>query len=134
MSNIVEIAVADGRFSTLVAALKATNLVETLSGKGPFTVFAPTDDAFALLPAGAVEALLADTPKLTRILTYHVIAGSAPAAVVAGAPAHTTVEGGEIKITHDNDRVLVNDATIVAADIEASNGYIHVIDHVLMPE
>lgn len=132
MSNIVETAVGAGTFTTLVAAVQAAGLVDTLSGPGPFTVFAPTDDAFAALPAGTVEALLADIPQLTKILTYHVVAGKVMAADVAGLTTAKTVEGGEL--TFDTSHgVKVNGANIVQADIEADNGVIHVVDAVILP-
>ncbi|MDX2162909.1 MAG: fasciclin domain-containing protein [bacterium] len=133
MPNIVETAVADGRFKTLVAAVQAAGLVETLSGEGPFTVFAPTDDAFAALPAGTVESLLNNIPELTKILTYHVVAAKAPASVVVSAPAHTTVQGGEIKVRSEDGKVFINDAQVIIADIETSNGIIHAIDKVILP-
>ena len=132
MSNIVETAVAAGSFNTLVAAVQAAGLAETLSGPGPFTVFAPTDDAFAKLPAGTVEALLADKAKLTSILTYHVVPGKVMAADVVGLTSATTVGGGELKIDASNG-VKINDATVVTPDVEADNGVIHVIDTVLIP-
>jgi len=132
MPNIVETAVAAGDFTTLVAAVEAAGLVDTLSGPGPFTVFAPTDAAFAKLPEGTVESLLADIPKLTAILTYHVVSGSVYAADLEGTPSATTVEGTDV--TFDtSDGVKVNDATVIKADIDASNGVIHCIDTVLMP-
>jgi uncharacterized surface protein with fasciclin (FAS1) repeats len=132
MPNIVETAVSAGDFTTLVAAVQAAGLVDTLSGPGPFTVFAPTDAAFAKLPAGTVESLLADVPKLTAILTYHVVPGSVHAADLSGTPSATTVQGTDV--TFDtSDGVKVNDATVTAADIETSNGVIHVIDTVLIP-
>ena len=132
MSNIVETAIAAGSFNTLVAAVQAAGLAETLSGPGPFTVFAPTDDAFAKLPAGTVESLLGDKEKLASILTYHVVAGKVMAADVAGLTSATTVQGGTLKIDTSNG-VKVNDANVVTADVEADNGVIHVIDTVLLP-
>ncbi len=132
MPNIVEVAVAAGSFKTLVAAVTAAGLGETLSGPGPFTVFAPTDEAFAKLPAGTVEGLLKDIPALTKILTYHVVSGKVMAAEAAKLTSATTVQGGEIKIDASHG-VKINDATVVTADIDASNGVIHVIDTVLMP-
>ena len=133
LGTIVEIAVGDGRFETLVAAVTAAGLVETLQGEGPFTVFAPTDDAFAALPAGTVEALLADIPRLSQILLYHVVAGNVTAADVAGLESAVTVQGDSVMITVDGGVVRINDAQVVIADIEASNGTIHVIDAVLIP-
>jgi uncharacterized surface protein with fasciclin (FAS1) repeats len=132
MPNIVEVAVAAGTFKTLVAAVTAAGLGDTLSGPGPFTVFAPSDDAFAKLPAGTVEGLLNDIPALTKILTYHVVSGKVMAADAAKLTTATTVQGGELKIDASHG-VKINDATVTGADIEASNGVIHVIDSVLMP-
>ncbi|MYC63815.1 MAG: fasciclin domain-containing protein [Caldilineaceae bacterium SB0661_bin_34] len=133
-ATIVEIAVSDGRFETLVAALQAADLVETLEGPGPFTVFAPTDDAFAKLPEGTVEALLEDIPALTAILLYHVVPGNVMAADVVALDSATTVQGGTVAISVEGDTVSINDAQVVIADIEAANGTIHVIDTVLIPE
>ena len=132
-STIVEIAVADGRFGTLVAALEAADLVEALSGDGPFTVFAPTDDAFAALPEGTVEGLLEDIPALTDILLYHVVTGDVKAADVVALESAETLQGGSLTITVEGDVVRINGAQVVIADIEASNGTIHVIDAVLLP-
>ncbi len=131
--TIVDIAVNDGRFTTLVTALQAADLVDTLSGEGPFTVFAPTDDAFAALPAGALEGLLADIPALTDVLTYHVVSGKVMASQVVGLDSADTVLGQPVNITVDGDTVMVNDAKVIITDIEASNGVIHVIDTVLLP-
>ena len=133
LGTIADVAVGDGRFGTLVAALQAADLVDTLQGAGPFTVFAPTDDAFAKLPAGTVEALLADIPALTEILLYHVVPGNVMAADVVTLDSADTVQGSEVSITVDGDTVMVNDAWVVITDIEASNGVIHVIDSVLLP-
>jgi uncharacterized surface protein with fasciclin (FAS1) repeats len=132
MPNIVETAVSAGTFKTLVQAVQAAALVETLSGQGPFTVFAPGDDAFAKLPAGTVDSLLRDIPKLKDILTYHVVAGKVMAADVAGLTSAKTVQGKELSID-TKDGVKVNEAKVVKADIEADNGVIHVIDTVLIP-
>ena len=132
MENIVEIAAGSDQFKTLVAAVKAAGLVETLQGAGPFTVFAPTDDAFAKLPAGTVEGLLQDLPKLKAVLTYHVVAGKVMAKDVAGVKSAKTVHGGEIRVD-TNHGVKINNASVTKADIEASNGVIHVIDTVLIP-
>ncbi len=132
-ADIVDTAVAAGSFKTLAAALQAAGLVETLKGEGPFTVFAPTDEAFARLPAGTVEALLADKEKLTAILTYHVVAGKVKAKQVVTLNEATTVQGGTVKIRVVNGQVLVNDAKVIATDVKASNGVIHVIDTVLIP-
>jgi uncharacterized surface protein with fasciclin (FAS1) repeats len=135
MKNIAQIAVESGSFNTLVAALKAAGLVETLQGAGPFTVFAPTDAAFEKLPEGTVTALLADREKLTAILTYHVIAGKVMAADIVSANGATpsTVNGSPLDIAVRGGRVYVNGTQVVTADIVASNGVIHVIDGVLLP-
>ena len=132
--TVVDIAVGNPDFSTLVAALKAAGLVETLSGKGPFTVFAPTNAAFAKLPAGTVESLLKpeNKAKLTAILTYHVVSGQVLAKDVVGLTSATTVQGSTVKIDASKG-VMLNDATVTATDIQGSNGVIHVIDTVLMP-
>lgn len=133
--NIVEIAAGAEDFSTLVAAVKAAGLVETLSGEGPFTVFAPTNAAFAALPEGTVESLLKpeNKAKLTKILTYHVVGAKVMAAdVKAGEVA--TVEGSKFTIKVADGKVMVDDANVVKTDIVASNGVIHVIDKVIMPE
>jgi uncharacterized surface protein with fasciclin (FAS1) repeats len=132
--NIVEIASASESFSTLVAALQAADLVDVLSGEGPFTVFAPTDDAFDKLPAGTVEALLEDKEQLTDILTYHVVSGKVMSADVVELDSATTVQGGTVEITVADGEVMINDAKVTSVDIEASNGVIHVIDTVLLPE
>ncbi len=131
--DIVDIAVADGRFTTLVAAVQAAGLVETLKGPGPFTVFAPTDDAFAKLPAGTVEGLLAEPEKLKDILLYHVVPGRVLAADVVNLTAADTALGQPITIKVDAGKVMINDATVIITDIEASNGVIHVIDTVILP-
>jgi uncharacterized surface protein with fasciclin (FAS1) repeats len=130
--DIVDTAVAAGSFKTLAAALQAAGLVDTLKGKGPFTVFAPTDEAFAKLPAGALDALLKDKAKLTAVLTYHVVPGKVMAADVAKMKEARTVQGGSLEIATAGG-VKVNDANVVKTDIEATNGVIHVIDAVLMP-
>ena len=131
--TIVEIAVAAGNFQTLVAAVQAAGLVETLSGPGPFTVFAPTDEAFAKLPEGTIEALLADTEKLGSILTYHVLPGKVMARDVVTLTKAATANGQDVQIKVRDGKVLINDATVTVPDIEASNGVIHVIDTVIMP-
>jgi uncharacterized surface protein with fasciclin (FAS1) repeats len=131
--TIVETAVAAGNFTTLVAAVEAAGLVETLSGEGPFTVFAPTDEAFAALPEGTVEGLLADPEALASILTYHVVPGAVMSGDLSDGMTATTVNGADITISIDGSTVMVNDATVTAADIEASNGVIHVIDSVILP-
>jgi uncharacterized surface protein with fasciclin (FAS1) repeats len=131
--DIVDTAVAAGQFTTLATALKAAGLIDTLKGPGPFTVFAPTDAAFAKLPAGTVEALLKDKARLTRILTYHVVAGKVMAADVVKLKEAKTLEGSMVSIDSSNG-VKVNGATVVKADIVASNGVIHVIDTVILPK
>ncbi len=133
--DIVDTAVAAGSFKTLAAALTAAGLVDTLKGPGPFTVFAPTDAAFAKLPAGTVETLLKPENKgqLTAILTYHVVPGKVPASAVSGKVTDAkTVNGATINVNGTNG-VKVNNATVVTADVMASNGVIHVIDTVLLP-
>ena len=134
--DIVDTAVAAGSFKTLAAALKAAGLVDTLKGEGPFTVFAPTDEAFAKLPAGTVDTLLKpeNKAKLTSILTYHVVPGTVMAADVMKMKTAKTVEGEPLKITTANGKVMIDKATVTKADIVASNGVIHVIDTVLMPK
>jgi uncharacterized surface protein with fasciclin (FAS1) repeats len=132
MADIVDTAVAAGSFSTLVKAVQAAGLVETLKGEGPFTVFAPTDEAFAKIPADTINAVLADKEKLTAILTYHVVAGKVMASDVVNLTSATTVQGGEIRISADNG-VRVNDANVIQTDIVCDNGVIHVIDSVIMP-
>lgn len=132
--NIVDVAVASGDFSTLVSALQAAGLVSTLQGDGPFTVFAPSDDAFASLPDGALDALLADPELLTRVLLYHVVPGRVLASEVVGLSSATTVNGADVTITAEGGTVMIDDATVIATDIEGTNGVIHVIDDVLFPE
>jgi uncharacterized surface protein with fasciclin (FAS1) repeats len=134
--DIVDTAVAAGSFKTLAAALKAAGLVDTLKGAGPFTVFAPTDEAFAKLPAGTVDTLLKpeNKAKLTSILTYHVVPGTVMAADVMKMKTAKTVEGESLKITTANGKVMIDKATVTKADVVASNGVIHVIDTVLMPK
>jgi transforming growth factor-beta-induced protein len=131
--SIAEIAVADGRFETLVAALGAAGLVETLTTGGPFTVMAPTDDAFAKLPEGTVEGLLADIPALTNILLYHVVAGEVYAETVVTLDSATTLNEQDFMIKVEDGNVFVNDAQVIITDIKASNGVIHVIDSVILP-
>lgn len=132
--DIVATAVAAGSFNTLAAALQAAGLVETLQGKGPFTVFAPTDAAFAKLPAGTVEALLKDKAKLTSILTYHVVAGNVKAADVVKLTSAKTVNGQSVSIKVVNGKVQIDGATVTTADVAASNGTIHIIDTVILPK
>jgi uncharacterized surface protein with fasciclin (FAS1) repeats len=131
--NIVEIAVAAGNFNTLVTAVQAAGLVEVLSGEGPFTVFAPTDEAFAKIPAADLQALLADREKLTAILTYHVVPGRVLASDVVGLETAATVNGKSVSITTNQDGVRIDGARVTATDIMASNGVIHVIDTVILP-
>ncbi|MBR0914361.1 MULTISPECIES: fasciclin domain-containing protein [Bradyrhizobium] len=133
--DIVDTAVGAGQFKTLAAALKAADLVATLKGPGPFTVFAPTDEAFAKLPAGTVENLLKpeNKAKLTAILTYHVVPGAVKAEQVTKLDQAKTVNGAMVKVTTKGGKVTINDATVVKADIPASNGMIHVIDKVILP-
>ncbi|MEP3330285.1 fasciclin domain-containing protein [Sedimentitalea sp.] len=133
--DIVDTAIGADDFNTLVAAVQAAGLVDTLKGEGPFTVFAPTDAAFAALPEGAVEMLLKPENKdqLVAILTYHVVAGKVMSGDLSDNMAATTVQGSDIMIDLDNG-VMVNDATVVSADIEADNGVIHIIDKVIMPK
>jgi len=135
MENIVEIASGNKDFSTLVAAVVAAGLVETLNGNGPFTVFAPTNEAFAKLPAGTVEELLKpeNKEKLVAILTYHVVAGKVMSKDLSNGQKAETVNGQEITVTIE-DGVKIDAATVTAADLEASNGVIHVIDSVIMPK
>ena len=130
--TIVGVASSTEGFSTLVAALKAADLVDTLNGEGPFTVFAPTDEAFAALPEGALDGLLADPQALANVLTLHVVAGKFEAADVAGLSEVTTVQGKVLDI-NTTDGVTVGGAKVIQADIAASNGVVHVIDRVLLP-
>lgn len=134
-SDIVDTAVAAGDFSTLAAALQAGDLVGTLKSDGPFTVFAPTDEAFAKLPEGTVDNLLKpeNRDKLVAILTYHVVPGEVTASEVVGLNSAATVNGQELAIRVDNGTVFVNDATVIATDVMASNGVIHVVDSVILP-
>lgn len=133
--NIVQIASTSGNFNTLVAAVKAAGLAETLQGNGPFTIFAPTDAAFAKLPAGTLEGLLADQEKLTAILTFHVVPGKVMAGdiVTSNGARPTTVNGLPLDVVVRDGVVYVNGARVITADIAASNGVIHVIDAVLIP-
>jgi uncharacterized surface protein with fasciclin (FAS1) repeats len=133
--DIVDTAVGAGSFTTLVAAVEAAGLVETLKSEGPFTVFAPTDDAFAALPEGTVESLLLpeNQDQLVAILTYHVVSGKVMSGDLTDGMTAATVQGGEVTIDLSNG-VMVDGATVVSADIEASNGVIHVIDQVILPQ
>jgi len=131
--DIVDTATAAGEFATLLKAVEAADLVQTLKGDGPYTVFAPTDAAFAKVPADTMENLLADKDSLVAVLTYHVVPGRVAAADVIELSSAKTLQGQSVRIV-SSDGVAINDAKVVAADIEASNGIIHVIDTVLMPE
>jgi uncharacterized surface protein with fasciclin (FAS1) repeats len=130
--DIVDTAVSAGNFNTLAKALTQAGLIETLKGKGPFTVFAPTDEAFAKLPAGTLDSLMQDKEKLTAVLTYHVVPGKVMAADVMKLTEAETVQGQRVKISTAGG-VMVNDARVVKTDILASNGVIHVIDKVILP-
>ena len=133
-ADIVDTAVAADDFNTLVTAVQAAGLVETLKGDGPFTVFAPTDAAFAALPEGALDSLLADKDQLAAVLTYHVVPGKVMAADIAGKSLNVaTVQGSEVAIDATGDAPTINGATIVTTDVEASNGVIHIIDAVILP-
>ncbi|HEX6106562.1 MAG TPA: fasciclin domain-containing protein [Gemmatimonadales bacterium] len=133
-ADLVQTAAAAGSFETLAKALEAAGLVETLKGEGPFTVFAPTDEAFAKLPAGALDSLLADREKLVQVLTYHVVPGRVGSSDVAELSSAATVNGKSLRIAAADGKVKVDDATVIQADVAASNGVIHVIDTVLLPE
>lgn len=133
-ADIVDTAVAAGKFKTLVTAVKEAGLVETLKGKGPFTVFAPTDEAFAKLPEGTLEALLKDQKKLAAILTYHVVPGKVLAADVVKLSEAKTVQGQQVTITVSGDKVMVDGAKVIKTDIHCTNGVIHVIDAVILPK
>ena len=132
---MVDIAIGSPDHTTLVAAVQAAGLVETLQGEGPFTVFAPTNAAFAALPAGTVEGLLKPEAKadLTAILTYHVVAGNVLASDLSDGQMVTTLNGAQLKVTIKDGTVMIGDATVVAADLTGSNGVVHVIDKVLLP-
>jgi len=134
--DIVDTAVAAGTFNTFASALQAAGLADTLKGKGPFTVFAPTDEAFSKLPAGTVESLLKpeNKDKLKAVLLYHVVSGDVTAAQVVKLSAAKTINGQDLKLTVNDGTVMVNDAKVVKADVFASNGVIHVIDTVLLPK
>ena len=132
-SDIVDTAVSDGRFTTLVAAVQAAGLVDVLKSDGPFTVFAPTDEAFAMLPAGTVESLLANPAALTDILLYHVVPGAVPAVDVVRLSSVQTAEGMSVSIMAGESGVMINSSNVLITDVMASNGIIHVIDAVLLP-
>lgn len=131
--DIVETAISADNFSTLVAAVKAADLVDALKGEGPFTVFAPSDEAFAKLPEGTLEALLADRKKLVEVLTYHVVEGDVSSEKVVSLDAAQTLNGQDVKISVKDSKVMINDAQVVVTDIKCSNGVIHVIDQVILP-
>lgn len=131
--DMVQTARKAGSFNTLLTALEAAGLTTTLEGAGPFTVFAPTDEAFAALPAGTLDALLADPAALAAILTYHVVEGEVPASQVVGLASATTINGADVAISVSGGNVMINDADVVATDVYATNGVIHVINKVLLP-
>lgn len=133
-NDIIETAVAAGSFNTLVTAVKAAGLVETLKGEGPFTVFAPTDEAFAKLPKGTVEALLGDKKKLSSILTYHVVDGFVNAETVVTLDKAETLNGQSVKIMVKDGKVMIDNALVTTTDIQCSNGVIHIIDSVILPQ
>jgi uncharacterized surface protein with fasciclin (FAS1) repeats len=133
-ADIVDTAVSAGSFNTLVTAVKAAGLVDTLKGPGPFTVFAPTDEAFAKLPAGTVESLLENPEKLKQILLYHVVAGKVMAADVVKIKEAKTVQGSSAKVKVSGSNVMIDNANVVKTDIETDNGVIHVIDTVILPK
>ena len=135
MNTLIDVAVADGHFKTLATALTAAGLIDTLKGDGPFTVFAPTDDAFAKLPAGTVDGLLKDIPKLTAILKYHVLAGKVAASDVMKLDGKTaiTLNGAALKVSTTGGVKLNGKVNVTKTDVAASNGLIHVIDEVLLP-
>jgi uncharacterized surface protein with fasciclin (FAS1) repeats len=133
-ADIVDTAISAGNFTTLVAAVKAAGLVDTLKGPGPFTVFAPTDAAFAKLPPGTVDALLKDPEKLKNILLFHVVSGKVMAADVVKMKSAKTMQGGSLKIKVSGSKVMVDNANVIKTDIVCDNGVIHVIDTVLMPK
>ncbi|QGJ70346.1 Uncaracterized surface protein containing fasciclin [Planctomycetales bacterium 10988] len=132
--DIVETAVSAGSFNTLAQALEAAGLVEALQGDGPFTVFAPTDEAFENLPPGALENLLQNPEKLKSVLTYHVVSGKVPAKKAMKLSSAPTLNGQSIEISTQGDMVMINQAKVIKADIHCSNGIIHVIDQVILPE
>jgi uncharacterized surface protein with fasciclin (FAS1) repeats len=134
MGDIVEVASSNPDFSTLVTAIEAAGLVETLQGEGPFTVFAPTNDAFAAIPEDDLNALLEDPEALSNILLYHVVEGAVTADQVVELTSATTVQGSDVSVSVEGDTVMVGDATVIMPDVMASNGVIHAIDTVLMPE
>ena len=132
-NTIVDVAVSDGRFGTLVTALQAAELDSVLSGEGEFTVFAPTDEAFAKLPKETLDSLLADVPALKDVLLYHVVSGTVLAADVVALDSAATLQGQEVSISVMGESVMVDESNVVITDIAASNGVIHVVDAVLLP-
>jgi uncharacterized surface protein with fasciclin (FAS1) repeats len=132
-NDIVQTAINAGSFTTLATALKEAGLVDALKGKGPFTVFAPTDEAFKNLPKGALDNLLKDKEALKNVLLYHVVSGKVSSKDVVKLDKATTLNGSDLKIMTKNGKVMINDADVIGADVEASNGIIHVIDKVLLP-
>lgn len=130
--DIIETATAAGSFITLLSAIESAGLTETLKEDGPYTVFAPTDEAFAGVPAGTLDAILSNQTELTRVLTYHVVAGTYNASDLAGVESLTTLEGSTLNVSTDGV-VTVDGATVVTADIQATNGVIHAIDAVMLP-
>jgi uncharacterized surface protein with fasciclin (FAS1) repeats len=133
-NDIVDVAIANGSFTTLVTAVQAAGLVDTLKGEGPFTVFAPTDAAFAKVPAATLEALLADKAALAGVLTYHVVPGKVMAKDVVSLSQATTVQGQNVMIEVRDGKVFIDNAQVVITDVAASNGVIHVIDTVILPK
>ena len=133
MSSIIDTLIHDGRFDTFVSAIQASNLADTLNGPGPFTVFAPTDDAFAGLPEGTVDRIMTDIPSLTSVVTYHIVAGQLASDDVIRQESLSTVQGGMLKIQRMDGRTFVNDALLIGTDLRADNGLIHSIDAVLLP-
>jgi len=131
MKKIIETAIADGSFKTLISAVNAAGLTETLSGSGPFTFFAPNDEAFAKLPKGTVEAMIKDVPKLRQVLNYHLLSGKLGGGDVRKLTTAKTVQGQDVAVTSTNNGVKVNDAKVIQTDIVCENGIIHVIDTVL---
>lgn len=132
--NLVEVAASSGSFNTLVTAVKAAGLVEILSSDGPFTVFAPSDDAFSLIPAEKLQQLLSDKEALRAVLTYHVVPGKVYAKEVMKLHTAETVNGQSIQVRAEDGSVMIDEATVISVDIEATNGVIHVIDRVILPE
>jgi uncharacterized surface protein with fasciclin (FAS1) repeats len=133
MSSIVEMLVNDGRFDTFVSAIQASNLTDTLNGPGPFTVFAPTDEAFAGLPEETVDRIMNDIPSLTRVVTYHVVPGQLASSDLVAQTSWQTVEGSSIKLQQLDGQTFVNDALLTGTDLRADNGLLHSIDAVLLP-